>query len=344
MEQQKDLAKKSRLMRFFWAFRNWLPILLCAPIVAIGTWLRSKGYENFSPITLGIACALPLLLGFFVWLYSKTKSKLVRQLQSTTLLKRKRIRERILEMPREQAISHFVQALMTPSNDLVHALAVEGLGSLKAKEAISILCEALNHPSAMVRAKAAWALGEIGDPSAIPHIIPLLGDDSPVKSDKMRPVSAYAADALSRLGEKKLVKAFDEAVQGQIRKWTRQQLSGKYRSYVVRAFVRLLDSDETVAVNAAQALEKLLLVEAIPILEQKAYSLSTPPELREICLKVLAKLNEFSRLPAIPSALPETMNLPRPATASEIDTSNLPRAARSDERKSEISLPNGDAP
>ncbi len=39
-----------------------------------------------------------------------------------------------------------------------------------------------------------------------------------------------------------------------------------------------------------------------------------------------AKIRPFAYLPAIPSVSPEVANLPRPATASEIPTENLPRA------------------
>lgn len=333
-ERQENPAKR---LKFIWNLPKKLSTTLwwiaIAWVIVVGL-LAQKGHSAAGLVwgvgwALFFSAALSYRLYFFNF-----KFKLVRQLQSADPLKREQAFKQILKMPRKQAISHFVQALTTPiensdsvASDLAHALAVEGLGVLKAKEAIPILYETLNHPNPMVRAKAIWALGEIGDPSTISHIIPLLGDASPVKSDQEHLVSRYAADVLSKLGEKKLVKAFDEAMQGQIRKWTKTQLSGKYRPQVVQAFAKALDGDLSIAINAARALGELLLVEAIPDLERKAYSLSTPPELREVCLKALTKLNEFSRLPTIPPASLETANLPRPAIPIEIPTENLPRAA-----------------
>ncbi|MCS7265948.1 MAG: HEAT repeat domain-containing protein [Armatimonadetes bacterium] len=311
MEQKKDLTKKSQFMPIVWKLRNWLPILLLVPSIFSGLVINaSKG-----------------------------------QVHSIDPLKQERAFEQILKMPSDKAIAQFVRALTILGSDLAHALAVEGLGLLKAKEAIPILFEALKHPSAKVRAKAIWALSEIGDPSTAPHIIPLLGDSSLVKGDQTHPVSKYAAGALAKLGERKSVKAFSEAMQGCVTEWTKQQLSEKCSPQVVQEFAKLLDSDVTASLSAAQALGELLFVEAIPDLERKAYLLSTPPKLSKVFLKVLAKLDNFSRLPAPPSALPETMNLLRPSTASEIETSKLPRAASSDsERDSRLSRPEGDEP
>lgn len=339
-KQRGSLEKNMRSVQLVWNLPKWfvpLSWIAFAGMLA-GGLLYKKGHSVAGGLVWGVTLALFLSAALSYWLCFRLKPNLVRQLQSTDPLKRKRAFKQILKMPRKQAISHFVQALMTPlenspliSTELAHVFAVEGLGLLKAKEVVPILCETLNHPSAMVRAKAIWALGEIGDPLAIPHIIPLLGDSSPVKSERECSVSDYAADALIKLGERKLARAFSEAMQGQIRKWAKKQLSGKYRPQVVQAFVKALDGDLSIAINAARALGELLLVEAIPELERKAYSLSTPPELREVCFKALAKLTEFTRLPAVPSVSPETVNLPRPVVPTEIPTENLPCAATSEE-------------
>jgi hypothetical protein len=67
-------------------------------------------------------------------------------------------------------------------------------------------------------------------------------------------------------------------------------------------------------------------VEALPVLERKARSFLTPEQVRLACRDAAAKLRPFAYLPAIPTVSPEIANLPRPATATEIPTENLPRA------------------
>jgi HEAT repeat protein len=273
---------------------------------------------------------LPVLIGgsltaLSLWLYLLSKPKLVRQLGSLKEHERLSALSQIMDMG-EQAIPLLIQVLKMPSIQFgnwhgaeAHRLAVEGLGLLRAKQAINVLCEALEHPSPSVRAKAVWALGEIGDPSVIPHLIPLLGDCDTV--------SDQAATVLGKFGEGDLVHAFKKALSRKVDEQARKILTGKYRPQVVKAFIKALNSGSQLAtIGAAWALGELRFVEALPVLERKARSFLTPEQVRLACREAAAKIRPFAYLPAIPSVSPEIANLPRPATATEIPTENLPRA------------------
>jgi hypothetical protein len=283
---------------------------------------------------------LPVLIGgsltaLSLWLYLLSKPELVRQLGSLKEHERLSALSQIMDMG-EQAIPLLIQVLKMPSIQFgnwhgaeAHRLAVEGLGLLRAKQAINVLCEALEHPSPSVRAKAVWALGEIGDPSVIPHLIPLLGDYDTV--------SDHAAIVLGKFGESDLVNAFKKALIGKLDEQSRKILTGKYRPQVVKAFIKALNGEsELAAIGAAWALGELRFVEALPVLERKARSFLTPMQVRLTCREAAAKIRPFAYLPAIPSVSPEVANLPRPATATEIPTENLPRAVSSLEVSEEL--------
>lgn len=94
---------------------------------------------------------------------------------------------RLLKMG-DHAIQIFLQALVLPRSaaqvgktvwdaDTARCLAAEGLGRLKAKNAVQPLIKLLTHPDIVLRARAAWALGEIGDSQATASLFMLLGDE-----------------------------------------------------------------------------------------------------------------------------------------------------------------------
>jgi HEAT repeat protein len=64
---------------------------------------------------------------------------------------------------------------------------------LEDQEATPFLIEHLNDESEIVRITISWALGNIGDPTAIPHLETLL-------QDQVKDVTYHAACALARLG------------------------------------------------------------------------------------------------------------------------------------------------
>ena len=318
MEEQKILTRKKR---WLWNF-EWVILCVAAFFLlssSFGTQIWEHNFALFG--SLGIIVANSL-----VWFYLlHRKPKLVRQLGSLKEHERLEALSQIADMG-EQVILLLAQALETPlirwgnwNGGKAHELAVEGLGLLKAKQAIDVLCEALEHPVSSVRAKAVWALGEIGEPSVIPHLIPLLGDCDTV--------SDQTATVLEKFGEGDLVHAFKKALSRKVDEQARKILTGKYRPQVVKAFIKALNGEsQLVAIGAAWALGELRFVEALPVLERKARSFLTPEQVRLACRDAAAKLRPFAYLPAIPSVSPEIANLPRPATATEIPTENLPRA------------------
>jgi HEAT repeat protein len=325
MEEQKILTRKKR---WLWNFVGWTILCVTLTLCVDACFLILLPFvaQMSSIIPFGIWMSNNIIIpNFSTWLYIRRKSKLVRQLGSFKEIERLEAFSQIVDMG-EQAIPIFIQALETPLTSTIiwrgveaHRLAVEGLGLLKAKQAIDVLCEALEHPVSSVRAKAVWALGEIGEPSVIPHLIPLLGDCDTV--------SDQAATVLEKFGEGDLVHAFKKALSRKVDEQARKILTGKYRPQVVKAFIKALNSgSQLAAIGAVWALGELRFVEALPVLERKARSFLTPEQVRWACRDAAAKLRPFAYLPAIPSVSPEIANLPRPATATEIPTENLPRA------------------
>jgi len=325
MERRKVLKAKKWLL---WRAPMIFHCEFLVPLIFLNMlWGVVYGGHSFLVSALVVVFLLTLLVIWFRLLFT---SKLVYQLHSPKERERLKAFSQIVDMG-EKAIPLLVQALEAPLfvdkgwyGHEAHRLAVEGLGLLKAKQAIDVLCEALEHPSPSVRAKAVWALGEIGDPSVIPHLIPLLGDHETV--------SDQAAAVLEKFGEGDLVHAFKKALTGKVDEQARKILSGKYRPQVVKAFVKALNSElPSVAIGAAWALGELRFVEALTILERKARSFLTPEWIRAACRQAAAKLRPFAYLPAIPSVSPEVANLPRPATATDIPTENLPCAVPNSE-------------
>jgi len=352
MERRKILKAKKWLLWRAPLWVTWWVILPCFILVimlsGLKNWLLVFHGDVPSPIEVATTVFTSILSAFFLanllyLLYLFFMRKLVCQLGSPKEGERLEAFSQIVDMG-EKAILLFVQALKTPplltwDAVEVHELAVEGLGLLKAKQAINVLCEALEHPFSSVRAKAVWALGEIGDPSVVPHLIPLLGDCEKVSDYDM--VSDHAATVLEKFGEGNLVNAFRKALTGKLDEQVRKILSDKYRPQVVKAFIKALNSESTIAaIGAAWALGELRFVEALPILERKARSLLSPEKVRLACREAAAKLRPFAYLPAIPSVSPEVANLPRPATMTEIPTENLPCAVSSSE-VSESSIGDG---
>ncbi len=99
-----------------------------------------------------------------------------------------------------------------------------------------------------------------------------------------------------------------------------------YRKEITEALVRMLNTGTiSEAINAAQLLGELWAFDALPALHAKAKALSTPEKVRKVCLEVIAKLEQLSRLPAIATANGvDTSTLPRLAVTTEISTDTLP--------------------
>ncbi len=237
-------------------------------------------------------------------------------------------------------------------------LAAEGLGRLKAKGAVRLLLEALQDGDAGLRATAAWALGEIGDPQAIPALLALLADPTPfvkplelatfkdtnrlarflaIPSEicPLQTVEQVALQALRRLGEGELAETFQQVLAGktealeQLRNWL-----PSHRSVLCQALSQVLHSQNaSAAAQAAWALGELQLVEALPTLEKMVVSWKTPLPLWRACYAAVGKLRPLSLLPrAVDYRAIDTATLPTIPDPSATPTDLLPRAAPPEEK------------
>jgi len=233
-------------------------------------------------------------------------------------------------------------------------LAIFVLGRLKAQNAVEHLVEFLKAKQVQIdeRVAAIWALGEIGDQKAIPALIPFLGDLSEVLfgfyeakmafmkgiglakeefRERLRwKVRDWAEEALMKL-KPEIVELFRKVVEERDKN-ALFELAKEYRSEIVAALTGLLDRRQRDWVfNAVWALRELKAVEALPKLRRLARWAG--PHLREYCQKVIAELEEFSRLPrAVGVGEIELANLPAIPDPNAIPTENLPRAATPEEK------------
>jgi len=225
----------------------------------------------------------------------------------------------------EKAIPNLLQILqarlkfhLSLSPDPVSLLAIFGLGRLKARDTVEHLVEFVKTKQVPVaeHVAAIWALGEIGDQKAIPALIPFLGDFRSVlfgfyetkmafmkgiglAKEEFRErcrwqVCDWAEEALMKLSPK-IVTLFRKVVEEQDRD-ALFELAKEYRSETIAALTGLLDGRQRDWVfNAVWALKELRAVDALPKLRRLAKIAGSP--LREYCQKVIAELEEFSRLP-----------------------------------------------
>jgi HEAT repeat protein len=230
-------------------------------------------------------------------------------------------------------------------------LAIFVLGRLKAQNAVEHLVEFLKAKQVQIdeRVAAIWALGEIGDQKAIPVLVPFLGNlisDRPadekmfakgiaVTEDEFKKrwrwkVRDWAEEALMKL-KPEIVELFRKVVEERDKN-ALFELAKEYRSEIVAALTGLLDGRQRDWVfNAVWALRELKAVEALPKLRRLARRAG--PHLREYCQKVIAELEEFSRLPrAVGVGEIELANLPAIPDPNAIPTENLPRAATPEEK------------
>lgn len=264
----------------------------------------------------------------------------------------------------EKAVPNLLQILQARrkfhlsffDSDLVSLLAIFGLGRLKARDTVEHLVEFIKTKQVPVaeHVAAIWALGEIGDQKAIPALIPFLGDFRSVlfgfyetkmafmkgiglTKEEFREqcrwqVCDWAEEALMKLSPK-IVTLFRKVVEEQDRD-ALFELAKEYRSETIAALTGLLDGRQKEWVfNAVWALRELKAVDALPKLRRLARRASSP--LREYCQKVIAELEEFSRLPhAVGVGEIELANLPAIPDPSAVPTENLPRPATPNDKSS----------
>ncbi|WP_456331402.1 HEAT repeat domain-containing protein [Fervidibacter sacchari] len=243
-----------------------------------------------------------------------------------------------------------------------HLLAVEGLGRLRAKEAVPKLVEKLQRTRLRkMKEKIFWALGEIGDPQAIQVLVPFLGEKE-------------AEKALRKLGQGDFIDAFHRVLDSRYVDAVEKLREWAYRREVAAAFIRVLNSplvaellrfrmlrmveegssesdrdskllmiwQQTLkhTLNSIWALVQLRAIEALPLLERigRRRLASIPkdewqddPIIAE-CFQAIKILKPFTTLPRAASFVPEDIStLPRPAPAPEApSTANLPAIPESE--------------
>jgi HEAT repeat protein len=101
--------------------------------------------------------------------------------------------------PRE-AVESLIVVLKTAKNNGVRADAAEALGEIGDPKAFDALTEAVGDKTSLARAAAAKALGKLGDPGAIPSLLGLLDNEG---FDSRR----YAAYALARFEDPRVAPA-----------------------------------------------------------------------------------------------------------------------------------------
>ncbi len=274
-------------------------------------------------------------------------------------------------LQRKDAVSILLKVLDLPADknefwewngEEAHLLAIEGLGKLRAKEAVPKLVEKLQRANLRkTREKIFWALGEIGDPQAIPVLVTFLGEKE-------------ADTALRKLGQGDFVDAFHRVLDSKDANAVKKLREWAYRREVATAFIHVLDSplvaellrfrmlkameesssesdrdnkllrirQQTLrqALNSIWALVQLRAVEALPLLERigRRRLASIPkdewqddPVVVE-CIQAIKTLKTLATLPRAASFVPEdTSTLPRPAPVPEApSTANLPAIPESE--------------
>ena len=202
--------------------------------------------------------------------------------------------------------------------------AVDELARLGDARAVDVLLGALHESDPILQAKAAHALGEIGDERGIPALIRLLG----VRQGQLkRKLSDDAADALIAMGEEDTVLAFADALDG--RPDGLPAVAKTHRSDVIEGLITALEGPGRVVVaNTVAALERIGAMEALPELRRRMTDNFMLASVRESYRQAIDALESRTSLPrpARP-AEPRADSLPRPADGAEQPaTDTLPKA------------------
>jgi HEAT repeats len=177
--------------------------------------------------------------------------------------------------------------------------AIDELARLRDPSAIDALLEVITDPDPILQSKAVYALGQIGDPKTVPHLVRLLGRR---QGQLKRKLADDAADALDALGHGDLVDAFEAALEGDATALA--QAPKEFRREVIDALVWALEGPgRLVVAHTVQALAKLGAMEALPELRSRLnnYMLASVREAYEEAIMALEARTNLPR-PAVPSS------------------------------------------
>jgi len=164
--------------------------------------------------------------------------------------------------------------------------AIDIFGRIRSLKAIALLRELLKDPEADVRARAAFALGSIGDPTSAPFLTGALKDPNWA-------VRAMAAKALGRLKEEDSIDALSASLVDQ-QWWVRANTAEALKNKGARgmgALLSMLDSKDAYA--AQQAVQ--MLQESGVLDEMIARLASEDGSQRQQALDIMAKLVKLKR-------------------------------------------------
>jgi len=212
--------------------------------------------------------------------------------------------------------------------DVARQRAAQALGPLGEPRAVGPLLTALRDANPNVAASAAWALSALGDPSAAPALIPLLGD---LRMAGDQTVAAVAATALRHLGYPEAARRFSLALEGDPQALV--EVNTADRPWYIAGLRQALDAEHPPVVrHAAGALARLGAVETLPALRKAARRPANSALAADLDAAIQA-LQERTRLPRPAAApAPTAADLPRPADAAPTDSHTLPRPAAPGER------------
>jgi len=164
--------------------------------------------------------------------------------------------------------------------------AIDIFGRIRSLKAIALLRELVKDAEPDIRARAAFALGLIGDPTSAPHLAEAL-------KDRAWAVRAMAAKALGRLKEEETIGALCAAL-GDQQWWVRTNAAEALKNKGengVRALLQMLDSKDIYA--AQQAVQML---QESGVLDSFVAQLGSPVnDERQRALEVMAKLVKLKR-------------------------------------------------
>ena len=203
-----------------------------------------------------------------------------------------------------------IRRLRGASDEETRRRATAALATSRTRIAASELVTALRDPSLAVREEAAHALGEIGDPQAVPALIDVLNDPS-------TGLAGEAAKALGRIGHRLATPALVEMLADRSDRYSREDRILAIRALgalggpdAANALLYTLDeardgeddSDEEREV-IARALGQIGDVRAAPVLASLLQRDGLPRPLRLALVRTLGELGHPSALPALRGAL-----------------------------------------
>lgn len=153
------------------------------------------------------ACLCAVLLLFAVTALAQTNLSLLRENLERGDTETKRSALFQIRNLRSADASRLALPALSDKDEIVRATAAGSVVFLPPGEAAAALLPLLSDKAEMVRREAAYALGEAGDPSALPGLIALL------RRDKIIEVKGAAAVALGKIGDAGAVEALSNILQ-----------------------------------------------------------------------------------------------------------------------------------